>query len=334
MTTNPLNHQDRRDFTRKITLGLVGLGLINPATSSARQHLPLSKTFKGVDRFYEIVRKAQAGRWQTLPMGQRVMAFAKEFHRVPYVGFTLEIDDRIESPSANMVGLDCWTFFEIALGFARMIEFPRQSYTPSNLLSEIEWTRYRGGVCNGNYLDRIHYLAEWFFEAEARGIATDITRELGHSVRLKDRAIQEMTILWKSYRYLANNPDLRAPMARHEERVSKLPVYYIPREKVHLVEPKLQAGDVLGIVTRHDGGFCSHVGLLHRGEDKIARLMHASRNYKKVVIDKSISGYLNHYSSHLGLMVGRPLPRAKAIVNRDQYLTNIRRLTGMRNVGP
>jgi len=312
--------------------GLLVLQL--PTPSSAQQRLPLSTTFKGTDKFSAISQKAISGRWGALPIGDRVMRFAKEMHRTPYVGFTLEIDDHVEAPSVNLYGLDCWTFFEIALGMARMVEIPKPAYQPTDLLNEIRWTRYRGGVCTGQYLERIHYLAEWFFEAEARGIATDITRELGYAQPLKNRPIQEMTILWKSYRYLKNNPELRGPMAKHESRVEDLPVYYIPREKVHLIESKLRNGDILGIVTRHDGGFCSHVGLLHRGDDGIARIMHASRNYKKVVIDKSISGYLNHYSSHLGLMVARPLPRSSAITDRNHYRSNIRKSTGMRNVGP
>lgn len=80
----------------------------------------------------------------------------------PYVGLTLEIDDHIESASVNFKGLDCWTFFETALGLARMFGQAKTRYEPSDLLREIEWTRYRGGQCHGNYLDRIHYLDEWF----------------------------------------------------------------------------------------------------------------------------------------------------------------------------
>ena len=321
-----------------ILLGTLALGLLlalaSPTPTQAGPHLPLDRTFQGQERFHLIVSKASRGGWARLPIGERVIRFAKEMHGTPYVGFTLEIDNRVESPSVNLRGLDCWTFFESALGMARMIELPRPSYHPNHLLQEIEWTRYRGGVCNGNYLDRIHYLAEWFFEAEARGIAEDITRELGHARRMEGRKIQEMTVLWKSYRYLKHNPDLRPPMARHEANVARLPVYYIPREKVHLIEPKLRNGDVLGIVTRHDGGFCSHVGLCHRTDDGVARLMHASRNYKRVVVDKSISGYLKNFSSHLGLMVARPLLRSRAVVDQGQYQANLRRLTGMRQVGP
>ena len=322
--------KNRRDLLR---IGALGLLVPSPILL-AGPHLKLNRTFKGTDQFEKIVKKAVSNDWYKKPIGERIMACAHEMHGTPYVGFTLEIDNRIESPSVNLHGLDCWTFFEIALGMARMLELQKTSYHPNDLLREIEWTRYRSGVCNGNYLDRIHYLAEWFFEAEARGIATDITRELGQAQRLSNRKIQEMTVLWKSYRYLKHNPELRKPMAVHERRVARLPVYYIPRERVHLIESKLQNGDIMGIVTRHDGGFCSHVGLLSKGKDGVARLMHASRNYKRVVVDKSVSGYLKSFSSHLGLIVARPLARKQAVVDNSVYQSNLRKLTGMREVGP
>jgi len=159
--------------------------------------------FVGEDDFNILLARSNTERWHTLPIAQRIDKVAHALRGRPYVGFTLEIDDK----------------FETCLGFARMIGWRRKQHRPQDLLAEIERTRYRGGVCHGNYLDRIHYLAEWFFENEARGIATDITRELGGAQRVKDRKIQEMTVLWKSYRYLKNNPSLRAPMAESERKV-------------------------------------------------------------------------------------------------------------------
>ncbi len=50
-----------------------------------------------------------------------------------YKSFTLEIDDRVEAPSANFFGMDCWTFFEIALGFARMLNEPQAEWTPGDV---------------------------------------------------------------------------------------------------------------------------------------------------------------------------------------------------------
>ena len=71
-----------------------------------------------------------------------------------YKHFTLEIDNRIESPSVNFNGMDCWTFFEIALGFARMLNEPESNWTPERMLYYIEQDRYRGGQCTGEYSQR------------------------------------------------------------------------------------------------------------------------------------------------------------------------------------
>jgi len=288
--------------------------------------LPRATIFKGESRFKTIVAKAQKEEWANLPIGERTIRIGRELHGLPYENFTLEIDDHIESPSVNLNGLDCWTFFEQSLGMARMIGLKKASYTPDDLLRQIEFTRYRGGVCTGDYLERIHYLAEWFFENDARGTCRHLTPSLPGAERITGRKVSEMTTLWKSYRYLRNNPDLLGPMKETEDRVARLPVFHIPKAKVAAIEPQLQTGDVIGIATRHHGAFCSHVGLAIRTEDGVLRFMHASRNYKKVVIDKSISGYLNEFSSHAGILVGRPLEISETVTDKALYEANLKRL--------
>lgn len=305
---------------------LVVFSLFAPVLS-AKECLPQSTTFKGESKFRAIMKQAKADQWHTLPMGERVMRFAQALRGTPYLGYTLEIDDRIESASVNFEGLDCWTFFETALGLARAIEGGRYEATKSDLLRQIEFTRYRGGVCHGNYLDRIHYLAEWFFENEARGVADDITRELGGAEKMTGRKCSEMTTLWKSYRYLKNNPQLRPAMAASEAKVSQLPVYYVPKSKVARIESKIRNGDIIGIVTKYQGGFCSHVGLAYKGKDGKTRLMHASTGYKKVVVDSTISEYLNSIGKHAGIIVARPLEASQTIQDAAVYQKNLARLT-------
>ena len=62
-------------------------------------------------------------------------------------------------------------------------------------------------------------------------------------------------------------------------------------------------------ITTNDGGKIgtSHVGLAVRMADGV-HFMHASspRNYGKVVIDSSLSSYLNRYRSDTGILVARP----------------------------
>ncbi|MEM1294367.1 MAG: N-acetylmuramoyl-L-alanine amidase-like domain-containing protein [Verrucomicrobiota bacterium] len=310
------------------------LGLAPPMASAADSELPLSVRFKGQDKFHRIVTKARSENWANLPIGDRMIKFGRELHGLPYTSFTLEIDDHIEAPSVNLYGLDCWSFFEISLGFSRMIVQEKEQFVPQDLLDQILLTRYRGGVCSGNYLERIHYLSEWFFDNEARGVADDITKDFKYAMPMTDRKCQEMTILWKSYRYLKNNPDLRPTMSKLEAKVSQLPVYYIPKDKVKLIEPQLKDGDILGIATTHQGGFCSHVGLAIRTNDGVLRLMHATsqKQYRRVIIDKSISDYLNHFKGHAGVIVARPWEVDKTVTDPAIYKANLKRLTGGRGM--
>ena len=267
--------------------------------------LPISTVFVGRDRFDALL--ARAAGYKDLPIGQRTAAVGRLLVGTPYRGFTLEIDDRIEAPSVNLHGLDCWTFFEVSLATARLLDEPREAWTPQNLLKYIELDRYRGGHCDG-YLSRLHYLEDWAQDNQRRGLVRDLTRQLG-GVRAPHAAV-EMQRAWKSYRYMRNNPDLRAGIARMENRISATPLYFIPKNRVAKIEPQLQSGDIISICS-HDGGKIgtSHVGLAYRTPDGVLRLMHASapHNAGKVILDQRLSGYLNHFKMEAGILVARPL---------------------------
>lgn len=317
------------DLSRRRFLFLAAAAAASGAAPSAAlagvDHLPIDRSFKNIERYHRIMTKARAAGWGQVPIGQRMALLGRECIGIPYVGYTLEIDDKIECPSANFDGLDCWTFFEITLGMARLLERPKAVYTPQDLLKEIQWTRYRAGLCTGNYLERIHYLNEWFIDNEARGNVKDVTRELGGAIPLRGRQSREMTVLWKGYRYLRNNPSLRPEMARIEAKVNTLPVYYIPKADVAKIESKLQDGDIAGIVAKDQGGVCSHVGLITKVAGQ-SRFMHASKNFHQVVLDQTISKYLNSFSSHAGLIVARPLATGREVTSRSTYEANLRSL--------
>src|SRR5438445_12507366 len=117
--------------------------------------LPMRIVVKGQDRFEQLVIRAKAENWKTLPIGERTAAVGQAMVGTPYRSYSLEVDNRVESPSVNFKGLDCWTFFEIALSFARMLDEPEANWTPSTLLHYVELDRYRGGECTGEYLSRL-----------------------------------------------------------------------------------------------------------------------------------------------------------------------------------
>ncbi|MCE9611832.1 MAG: DUF1460 domain-containing protein [Chthoniobacter sp.] len=283
--------------------------VVTPTTAAPPEFsthgLPFSTVFVGRERFDTLVARAQPA--VGLPIGQRVAVIGRALVGTPYRGFTLEIDDRIEAPSVNLHGLDCWTFFEVSLAFARMLDEPRTAWTPETMLKYIELDRYRGGECSG-YLSRLHYLEEWAQDNHRRGFVQDLTRQLG-GVRAPHAAV-EMQRAWKGYRYMRNNPDLFAGIVAMENRIARTPLYYIPSSRVPTIEAQLQSGDIISICS-HDGDMIgtSHVGLAYRTPDGVLRFMHASapRNAGKVILDQRLSGYLNHFSTIAGIMVARPL---------------------------
>lgn len=290
-------------------LAVLALFFLTLDLVEAESGLPFGTVFKGRDRFDRLVASAREGNWKSLPIGERTATVGRALVGTRYKSYTLEIDNRVEAPSVNFTGLDCWTFYEIALGFARMLDEPVENWTPERLLHYIELDRYRGGQCTGAYLSRLHYLEDWLADNDRRGLVEDLTRSLGgvsvpHSAR-------EMSVGWRHYRYLAANRSLLEPLRQMEARVSSRALYQIPKSRVASIEGKLRSGDIIGIVSRDGRSLysTSHVGLALRVADGSLHFMHASspRNYGRVVIDSTLSSYLNRYRSDSGILVARPL---------------------------
>ncbi len=295
---------------RALKFSLVFLIFLAPAAGlTTAASLPFGTVFKGGERFDRLVEQARANDWKSLRIGERTATVGRALVGTRYKSFTLEIDDRIEAPSANFSGMDCWTFFEISLGFARMLDDPEAWWTPERLLHHIELDRYRGGKCTGEYLSRLHYLEDWLADNDRRGLVSDLTRQLG-GVRA-NHAAHEMTFGWRHYRYLKANPALLEPLGQMEAKVSQRPLYQIPKNRVAGIEAKLKSGDIIGIVSRDRPGLysTSHVGLAYRTNDGVLHFMHASspKNYGKVVVDARLSSYLARYRSNSGILIARPL---------------------------
>ena len=266
----------------------------------------MDTVFKGQNTFQRLVERAERENWRALPIGERTTKVGLALTGTPYQGYTLEIDNRVESPSANFEGLDCWTFYEISLGFARMLHAKPAPYQPADLLHMIELERYRHGQCTGEYLSRIHFLEELFYDNEKRGLLTNITRQLPGAERMDHRDIREMTVMWRHYRYLRSNPSLLPEMARIQERVSDLPVYHVPKDLVPGAERYLRDGDIIAITSRDTGGYTSHVGLAYRDQSGTLRFLHASSRYRQVILDDRLSAYLADKHDDAGIVVARP----------------------------
>ena len=268
-------------------------------------YLPYATVFKGESEFEQLVQKAVSENWRSLPLGERTVAVGEALLGTPYVNYTLEIDDHTESPSVNLRGVDCWTYFEIALGFARMLELKTGSYSPADLVAMVELDRYRGGQCNGKYTSRLHYLEDWIYDNERRGLVTNLTRSLG-GVPMQGRYLNEMSKYWRDSRYLRNNPRLVPEMREIENRISSRTIYHIPKREIAEIESNIRDGDVICISGNGPEGFTEHVGLACRDRAGVLHFMHASKDERRVIIDVPLHSYVYRYRKFAGIMVVRP----------------------------
>lgn len=288
---------------RRVFISLLILALAPVAAPAAG--LPLEKTFIGQQKFQQLMTRGYREGWAKLPLGERVNKFALALRGTPYVNYTLELHDRIEAPSVNMNGMDCWTLFEIALGMARLVALHPPPYSPQEMLRLIEMDRYRDGRCTGRFDSRLHHLEDWIRDNERRGLVKDITPSLGGK-----KLHRRMAYMGKKphlYRQLRADPSMVPEFIRIENELSRRGITYIPKSQVPRIESKLRNGDIISIVTTWHETYTSHVGVASRDKNGVLRFLHASKNHRKVVLDDRLSDYLKKFSKHAGIFVARPL---------------------------
>lgn len=269
------------------------------------------QVFTGTERFDQLLKIAQKEKWKLLPIGEAMGVIGMALRGTPYVGSTLDLYDDREVCSINLLGLDCVTFYENALAFARVLKSGKTNQ--DEMLKQITFMRYRSGKLT-DYLSRLHYTSDWFHDNELKGLVKIITKNLPGAERF-DKKVNFMSAHPQSYRQLRANPAFVPLIAAKEEEINKRETYYLPKTKVEAAASFLQTGDIAGITTTIDGLDCSHTGLCYRDENGKLRLLHASSAKKEVVLDVELSAFLTNGAKHTGIMVARPME----IVNRKSW---------------
>jgi hypothetical protein len=110
-----------------------------------------------------------------------------------------------------------------------------------------------------------------------------------------------------SYPILKRIPAYIPVISGHEAMITSRMTWFIPENRLAVVENKLKDGDILGITTNIEGMDISHVVLAVRLSGRI-RFIHASSREKKVVIsEETLEEYLMNSKMASGIMVARPL---------------------------
>lgn len=236
------------------------------------------------------------------PINEIILTIAKNFIGTDYAANTLEIGKN-EKLVVFLTGLDCYTFLESSLVFARSIQTSRTTF--EDYLRELENIRYRNGKLI-EYPSRLHYFSDWIYEMDKRGIGKDISKEIG-GIPYKKK-IDFMSSHVDSYKRLKDNPHFVQEIAKQEKEISSRKYYYIPQEKIASKEKKIQDGDIIGITTNIDGLDISHTGIAVRMSSGRIHLLHAPNvGYKVQITEKPLADYIKGNKKQTGIMVLRPL---------------------------
>ncbi len=290
-------------LTRRRLLAQSAVGIAAIALPSVLQAAPPALA-GGADVFARLARMSKETRWAPLPIGVLVGEIGLALVGTPYVGGTLEVDDDRETCVVNLAGLDCVTFYEVALGFARILRLGAP-LTPARLIAEVEKMRYRGGHADG-YLSRLHYTSDWLYDNNRRGIVKLASPLLPGAIPL-DKELNFMSSHPTAYRQLKAHPEWVKKLAAMEHIWSMRKTMYVPNDVVPMVESLLETGDILGIATSAPGLDTSHTGLCYRDHEGALRILHASSAHKKVELGPRLVDYLASVKKDIGILVARPM---------------------------
>ena len=253
------------------------------------------------DIFTRIIRRARDEGWASSPMGECIGKIAEFFIGTDYVGETLEAKGP-EICRVDLTGLDCVTLYENALCLARVLKKGESSY--ADFIAELTFTRYRKGILT-DYTSRLHYTSDWIYDNERKKIVKNITRDLGgeeFAVR-----VSFMSENPGFYSALREFPEFIGKIAEIEKEINRRKHWIIPAEKIKEMQGLLQTGDIIAIATEKEGLDYSHTGLAFRDKKRKIRLLHASSEKKKVLLDTELVTYIQSGKTHSGITVARPL---------------------------
>lgn len=237
-----------------------------------------------------------------IPVNDVIAEIGKSFLGLDYEAHTLETPGE-EQLVVHLTGLDCTTFLENALVFARCVKQGKSSF--EDYQKELTKVRYRGGKIN-KYPSRLHYFSDWIFDNAGKGIVKDITKEIGG--KPYDKKVGFMTKNRDKYVQISKNDEYYNAVKATETAINSRMYSYIPKKEVKDIESKIQNGYLIAITSGLDGMDIAHVGIAVKLDDGRIHFMHAPIVGAKVQItEKPLADYLMKNKSQTGIMVLQPV---------------------------
>ncbi len=257
----------------------------------------------------EQARWAYRNGLDTLPIGQIVARIGERFVGTPYAPHTLEAEGE-EGLVIELQELDCVTFVENVLALARFVRSVPEAMLGDQMRHRAYYSgilqniRYRDGNLDG-YPTRLHYFSEWISDKDARGLARDLSAELGGVP--DDEPIDFMTTHPDAYRQLGENPAFLQALQTIEERLSSEPRHYVSQERIAEVADRIQDGDLIAATSTVAGLDVAHTGIA-LWKDGQLHLLHAPLVDGVVEVSElPLADRVQRIGGQDGIMIARPL---------------------------
>ena len=225
---------------------------------------------------------------------------AKSFLNRPYKAHTLE-GNQNEKLVVNLREFDCSTFVEscIAMG----LTYRKDDISFEKFQKYLQRLRYyKNGKVRG-FESRINYFSDWLYTHAEDGLLIDITPSMGGIPWKKN--VNFMSTHWNKYPF-PKDMELLGKIIKIEERINTQNYTFVPKSKVKSIENQFMNGDIIGITTNIDGLDVTHEGFAIRLQDKRVYLLHASSEFKRVMVtDKPLVEYLAKNKNQTGIMIAR-----------------------------
>ena len=238
------------------------------------------------------------------PRKASTLWFARQFHGIPYVAHTLEVNDN-EQLVVNTRQLDCTTLVETVTALTICVQQEKRRW--ADYLRTLRTLRYRQGLMDG-YTSRLHYFTDWIDDKQLMGIVSEIQGPNPPFTALQKVQVSYMSQHPQSYQALKANAALVPVIKRQEQALTGKTYRYIPKQAIRntqLLRQTIKDGDIIAITCNKKGLDIAHLGFAVWQKDGLHLLNASSIHHKVVTEPLTIRQYLQKHSTFTGVRIIR-----------------------------
>ena len=235
---------------------------------------------------------------QQAPRQASTLWFARQFHSIPYVAHTLEVNDN-EQLVVNTRQLDCTTLVETVTALTLCNHQGKTRW--ADYLDQLRTLRY-------GYTSRLHYFTDWIADKQLMGLVAEVQQPNPPFTAVQHVKADFMSQHPEYYKALKAHSEWVAVIRQQEQALTGRTYRYIPKQEVRntrLLRQTVKDGDIIAITCNKPGLEIAHLGFAVWQKDGL-HLLNASQLHHKVVTEPmTLRQYLYKHKTHTGIRIVR-----------------------------